>query len=43
MKIDEIKIIPHYDENYNVTSITILPPKGFKVKGDISVIEFEKE
>jgi hypothetical protein len=43
MKLNDIRIIPHYDENYNIDSITILPPKGFKIKGDTSVIIFEKE
>ena len=42
MKINDIKIIPHYDRNYNVSSITILPPKWFRVKENVPMtIEFE--
>ena len=42
MKINGIKVIPHYDRNYNVSGITILPPKGFRVKGNVpTTIEFE--
>ena len=44
MKIGEIEIVPYYNEEGNeILSISVIPQKGWRIKGNTSVIEFEKE